>query len=234
MKSFRQLKTSSKQLAGRVRSKLNERRGAMLLLMSAMMFVFIAMSAFTVDVAWMQLIRTEMRASTDAAAKAAVEALARQQSPRAAKNATRRFARFNKVAGKPLILTNRDIVLGRTISRRDGSHQFVPNRTPFTSAQVSVQFGRRARNKPVNLFFSHMLGIRRLLPAKQQRPRIWKTKSCSPSTDRTPCALTGRGAAGDTLRTIRSRIAGFGRLRCGTTWLRRIRPAAGGRRSTGL
>lgn len=166
MKSFRQLKTSSKQLAGRVRSKMKERRGAMLILMAAMMFVFIAMSAFTVDVAWMQLIRTEMRASTDSAAKAAVEALARQQSPRAAKNAAKRFARFNKVAGKPLILTDSDIVLGRTISRRDGSHQFVPNQTPFTSAQVSVQFAKRARNKPVNLFFSHMLGDPTFAPSE--------------------------------------------------------------------
>lgn len=165
MRTIRNRKTHG-SLANRLRTGWRDRRGAMLLLMSAMMFVFVAMSAFTVDVAWMQLLRTELRASTDAAAKAGMEALSSQQSTRAARAAARQYARQNKVAGKPVILRNRDIVFGRTVKRLDGSQEFVAGATPYTAIQVNVEYGPRRQNKPVNLFFSHMLGDPTFAPSE--------------------------------------------------------------------
>jgi Flp pilus assembly protein TadG len=58
-----------------------ERRGVAAILIVAMLFVFIVTAALTVDIAYMQLIRTELRACTDAAAKAGAEALARTEDP---------------------------------------------------------------------------------------------------------------------------------------------------------
>ncbi len=48
-----------------------DRRGAMLVLIAFCLPLCIIMAAFAVDVAWMQLTRTELRTSTDAAARAA-------------------------------------------------------------------------------------------------------------------------------------------------------------------
>ena len=61
--------------------------GAAHIVIAAMLFTFIVMAAMTVDVAYMQLIRTELRTATEAAAKAGVEALIRTQNATAAKAA---------------------------------------------------------------------------------------------------------------------------------------------------
>ncbi|MFN7842217.1 MAG: TadE/TadG family type IV pilus assembly protein [Pirellula sp.] len=52
-----------------------DRRGAASILMVAMLGVFLVMAAITLDYAYIQLIRTELRAATDASAKAGAEAL---------------------------------------------------------------------------------------------------------------------------------------------------------------
>ena len=143
---------------GRIWQSLKERRGAMLVPMAAMMFAFVAMCAFTVDVAWMQLIRTELRTSIDSAAKAGAEALARDQSTLSARVAAKYYARSNKVAGKQVNLKNSDIEFGQNVQRRDGSWEFRLGIRPYTAVRVSVQYGQRQRNSPINLFFSHLLG----------------------------------------------------------------------------
>jgi hypothetical protein len=116
------------------------------------------MSAFTVDVAWMQLIRTELRASTDSAAKAGAEALARTQNARMAVKAAQKYAAQNRVAGKPVKLRASDVELGRSELQNDGTWSFRKGATPYTAVRVTAKFGRRQKNKPVNLFFSHLLG----------------------------------------------------------------------------
>jgi Flp pilus assembly protein TadG len=49
------------------------RRGAAHILIATMLLGFIVTSALTIDFAYMQLIRTELRSATDAAAKAGAE-----------------------------------------------------------------------------------------------------------------------------------------------------------------
>ena len=63
------------------------RKGAMLVLIAVVLVVFIVMTVFAVDVAFMHLVRTELRTSTDAAARAASEALIRTQSVAEARRA---------------------------------------------------------------------------------------------------------------------------------------------------
>jgi Flp pilus assembly protein TadG len=88
----------------------------MLILVLAMLIAIVALSAFSVDVAYMQLVRTQLRATTDAAAKAAGEALARRQSGPAAIRAAQRSALRNRVAGKQIRLRPQDIQLGRAVA----------------------------------------------------------------------------------------------------------------------
>jgi Ca-activated chloride channel homolog len=55
------------------------RHGAMLVLVAICLPLCIIMAAFAVDVAWMQLTRTELRTATDAAARAAAKELSLSQ-----------------------------------------------------------------------------------------------------------------------------------------------------------
>ena len=54
----------------RMIQKRSDRRGAMMVLIAICLPLCIIMAAFAIDVAWMQLVRTELRTSTDAAARA--------------------------------------------------------------------------------------------------------------------------------------------------------------------
>lgn len=61
------------------RPAAERRQGAMLVLICVMIFAFMVTVAFSVDIAYMHLVKSELRTATDAAAKAAAEALARTQ-----------------------------------------------------------------------------------------------------------------------------------------------------------
>ncbi len=138
------------------------RRGAMLVLMLLMLIVVLVMTVFAVDVAYMQLVRTELRTSTDAAARAASEALARTQSVADARQAARDVAAANRVAGDPLQLDDADIVFGSASASNQGVFTFSPRRgtcelraragTPdreFSFRQRAVVSGRPAGNRHV-------------------------------------------------------------------------------------
>ena len=72
----------------RVRKKGRPRRRGAMMVLIAVTFFFLAVTvAFSVNVAFLQLTRTELRTSTDAAARAANEALAREQNADAAREA---------------------------------------------------------------------------------------------------------------------------------------------------
>ena len=80
------------------------RRGAMLVLIAICLPLCVIMAAFAVDVAWMQLVRTELRTATDAAARAGAKELSLSQDTAAARDRAKQAARRNKVAGEPLQL----------------------------------------------------------------------------------------------------------------------------------
>jgi Ca-activated chloride channel family protein len=135
-----------------------QRRGAMVVLVLFMLLILLVMTVFAVDVAYMQLIRTELRTSTDAAARAASEALARTQSPAIARQAAKDTAARNIVAGDPLQLADSDIVFGSASPNGNGLFQFNPGGVPTNSVRV---FGRRTADSPsgsVQLFLGGILG----------------------------------------------------------------------------
>lgn len=143
---------------GRTRRRRVRRRGAMLVLMALLLVVFLAAVALSVDVAYMYLVKTELRAATDAAAKAAVTTLATTGDVTRARDAARQVAEANLVAGRPLLLQDQDIVFGQTELREDGSVVFLPGATPYGAARV---YGLRRRGSPaggVALFFGAVLG----------------------------------------------------------------------------
>lgn len=138
--------------------KLTLRAGSMMVLVSAMLFVFIVAAMLTVDVAYMQLVRSELRVATDAAAKAAAESLARTESQGQARQAAKHYAEMNQVAGNPFLIGDNDITFGRVSANEEGGWDFSANATPANSVRVEGRLANDARTKAVPLFFAPSLG----------------------------------------------------------------------------
>lgn len=154
------------------------RDGSAAVLIIAMMFVFVALAAFTVDSGYMQLVRTELRAATDAAAKAGAEALSRTQDPAYAKSEAIRYAAANQVAGAPFKLSGDDIELGRVQPDSTGKWNFQPNGTPLNAVQVRGRTGDTAAQPAIPLFFGGILGKRDFSPVHRSTAGQQEVEIC--------------------------------------------------------
>ncbi len=132
-------------------------------LLAISIIMFLAMVAFSVDVSYMQLVRGELRAATDAAAKAGAESLRMNQNGNSAKVAAVNMAKKNSVAGKSLDLNTNDIDLGQAIQQADGSWKFVNGATPYRAIRVTSRLDGR-QNPTASLFFGPVLGVQAFKP----------------------------------------------------------------------
>lgn len=145
----------------------DERCGAAHILIAVMLLTFIVTSALTVDFAYMQLIRTELRSATDAAAKAGAEALARTQNRNDAIDAAVRYASLNHVAGRPFRIRNNDVSVGRVSGQTDGTWSFAANQTPYNSVRVNARIADNAVFGSVPTFFGPAFGHRGFSTSQQ-------------------------------------------------------------------
>lgn len=134
------------------------RTGAVIPLVAVFLVILIAMAAFSVDVAYMQLVNTQLRIATDSAAKAGVSALMQGGGSSGAIKAAIDMATKNKVAGRPLSLTAADIEIGQSHLQSDGSWKFVPGAQPYQAMRVNSSLREGSANGPVRLFFAPALG----------------------------------------------------------------------------
>lgn len=135
------------------------RRGAISVLVCLLIVVFLASVVLSVDVAYMQLCRTRLRSATDAAARAAGEALSREQDLDASRQAAKDIAQANLVAGEPLLLDDSDIVFGHSDQQESGAWDFDPNGEPINAVRVN---GRRTRTAPsgsINTLFGRFFNV---------------------------------------------------------------------------
>lgn len=140
-------------------SRPSDRRGVVVVLVCFLSIVLLTCVIFSVDVAYMQLSRTKLRSATDAAARAAGEALSRAQDLDASRQAARDIAAVNYVAGAPLLLANEDIVFGNSQQQGSGAWAFTPDGTPINAVRV---FGRRTREAPsgsIPTFFGQVFNV---------------------------------------------------------------------------
>ncbi|AMV21800.1 vWA domain-containing protein [Planctomyces sp. SH-PL14] len=129
----------------------------MLVLIGMLLVLFLAMVVFAVDVSYMQLTRTELRAAADAAAKAGVECLRRTQSADKAALAAIGLAQYNKIGGKPLVLTRNDLEFGQ-VALLNGEWSFTPGAEPFRAMRVNASLSKESSSGPVHLLFGGLLG----------------------------------------------------------------------------
>lgn len=136
------------------------------MLIAVLMPVFVLMAAFAIDVAWMQLVRTELRTATDSSSRAGAKILSLRQNRADARNAAVDAASRNLVAGEGLIIDPADIDFGQSAQADpDSRFVFTTGGNPINSVRVD---GRRTASSPsgsVNLFFGSVLGTPAFEPA---------------------------------------------------------------------
>lgn len=135
-----------------------DRRGAAHALIASMLVVFGITIAFSIDYAYMQLIRTELRTATDAAAKAGAENLASTRDPDQAVAAAMQFASLNKVGGRDFQIRSSDVILGQAVAGQNGQWTFNPGTSPYNAVQVKSNVGGTGIFSQVELFFESLTG----------------------------------------------------------------------------
>ncbi|MEM8680422.1 MAG: pilus assembly protein TadG-related protein [Planctomycetota bacterium] len=144
-----------------------KRKGAVAPLFALLLPVMILLSGFAINLAYMQLIRTELRVATDASARAAGVAFSELQSVDQSLTHARATAALNTVAGSPLLVDTTDdmgdISFGTSTKAATGSrYQFSPLTTASVRSETALASavrvtGRRdvgSSSGPVDLFMS--------------------------------------------------------------------------------
>jgi Ca-activated chloride channel family protein len=137
----------------------------MMVLVAVCLPLCIIMAAFAINVAWMQLVRTELRTSTDAAARAGGKELSLSQSVAVARTAAKDAAKRNFVAGGPLLLADSDIEFGKSSQPTDTSRfVFTPGGKTPNAVRVNGQRTKGSLSGPVNMFMANVFSIRQFEP----------------------------------------------------------------------
>lgn len=136
------------------------RRGSIVIVALLLIVVALGAAAMCIDVAYMQLVQTQLRSATDAATRAGAQGLAQGASLAEARQLAKDAALANQVAGSGLILDDSDIEFG--IAAPDPSGP--TGRFAFTSSTSTVNAirirGRRtagSRSGPVPLFLGRSI-----------------------------------------------------------------------------
>ncbi len=176
----------NRRLSARRRLHPRHRRGAMLVFIAVCLPLLIIMAAFAIDVAWMQLARAELRTATDSAARAGAKELSLKQSDTAARAKAKVAAARNIVAGEPLILSDKDIEVGKSVQVGTGRFNFTNGAAKPNAVRV---FGKRtvdSKSGPVDLMFSKVLGVDQFEPIES---------ATSTQLDRDICLVVDRSGS---------------------------------------
>ncbi len=137
---------------------LKTRQAAILTLFVFLLPVLLIMLGFSVDMAYMQLVQTEMRLATDNAARVAADNLSRYEDEVLAANEAIEIAKKFTVAGKPLHLSENDIDFGRATADLDGVFAFDTNGFPPNAVRINSARNLNNADGTVPLFFSNFIG----------------------------------------------------------------------------
>ncbi|MEQ8836369.1 MAG: VWA domain-containing protein, partial [Lacipirellulaceae bacterium] len=148
-----------------------------------------------VDVAWMQLVRAELRTATDSASRAGAKTLSLRQNEIDARAAAKDAALRNTVAGQPLIVDDSQIEVGSgTQATRNSRFVFRPGGTQLNSMRVTGQRTASSSAGPVALFLGRVMGVTQFQP---------EHIATSTQLDRDICLVVDR--SGSMMREVDSR-----------------------------
>ncbi len=154
------------------------RQGAVLVFLVAGVVMLLAMTLISVDMASMQLARTELRAASDAAAKAGAEALLRTQNQNLAVQAAQSMAQLNTVGGKPFKIAASDVVVGTTSQQADGSWAFSAGGERPNAVRINASMSEGSASGPVNLAFGKVFKSGHFTPTKTSTAAAMQQEIC--------------------------------------------------------
>ncbi len=141
-----------------MRTMPRSRKAAILTLFVFLLPVLLIMLGFSVDMAYMQLVQTEMRLASDNAARVAADNLSRYENETLARNAAIEVAQQFTVAGKPLRLSANDIDFGRATPNNSGVYIFDTAGYPPNAVRINSIRNSANADGNVPLFFSTLIG----------------------------------------------------------------------------
>lgn len=139
--------------------RFNDRKGSMLVLVAVALVVFMVAAAFSVDIAYMYMVKAEMRTAVDAASRAGTETLTRTQDAGQATTAAIQIASQNTVAGQGLTLRASDIEIGEATLLNTGKFDFTSGGTQLNSVRVNSIRDAASSDGRVGLFFGSVFGV---------------------------------------------------------------------------
>lgn len=141
------------------------RRGTVTYMVAVVIPIFMIFGGFLINLTYLELVRTDLRIATDAAARAAAHTWATTASRDLSVEAAQDAAVRNTVAGKALTLTEDQIEFGRT-SRPDGirRYQFDLRQSPWNAVRINGSRAATSTDGPVALVFPAPMGRRHFEP----------------------------------------------------------------------
>ena len=140
-------------------SKTAVRRGAVIVLMVLLLPVAVLMSAIAINLAYIELSRTEMIIATDAATRAGGRDLSITGSTKTAQKRAKQLAALNSVAGSALDLSDADIEFGRSIRQSSGRYDFTIDSKNPNALRVAAHRDSLNKDGPIRLLMPSVLGI---------------------------------------------------------------------------
>jgi Flp pilus assembly protein TadG len=171
----------------RTKNRRLTRRGAMLVLIAVCLPLCIIMAGFAINVAWMQLVRAELRTATDSASRAAAKELSLSQSTDVARARAKDAASRNKVAGAPLKLADADIEFGNSSQATELSKfVFTAGGKKPNAVRVTGQRTKGSLGGPVDMLLTGMFTTKQFQP---------KELAVSTQMDRDICLVVDRSGS---------------------------------------
>jgi Mg-chelatase subunit ChlD len=99
--------------------------------------IVVLLVGFAVNIAYMEMVRTQLRISCDSAAKAGLISLGATQQTTTARNFARTVSASNLVGGQTLQLSNSNIEFGNATKNASGTYVFTSGGTPTNSSRVT-------------------------------------------------------------------------------------------------
>ena len=147
--------------------RLRRRNGATIVVVAVSLPILLILVGFSVDLAYMQQVRSELNAVTDLAVKAASAELSDSGSSALATAKGKLVAAENSVGGAPLVLEDGDFVFGNSSRSFTSRWEFTAGAAPTNSLRLR---GRRTAASPsgaVGLFFSGFIANKQFEPVAQ-------------------------------------------------------------------
>jgi Ca-activated chloride channel homolog len=130
------------------------RTGAITPLMAILLPVALILGGFAINIAMIELNRTEMYISADAASRAAGRDFALTSSRDIAMESAREAARRNTVGGAPLLLADSDFVFGQAFRNQEAErYEFNPGGAFPNAVEVSVKRTKTSGNGAIAMPF---------------------------------------------------------------------------------